>query len=201
MKNSNNNSTRKKIINATLKLFVKNGYHGTSISQISSATKLTKGAIYFHFKSKYALLKEILEEYEGNFLDKIIEEVESSEGNGLDKMKIFLKSSINFAAKNQDLIMCHTNLATELCSSNRKYEKEIKRIYEKFYKFIANLLEKGKEDGSFRKDIDANVLALNLIGANEGNLVQWSINKNKCRAEDFSRSFMKFFLKGICRYE
>lgn len=200
MNNSNNNPTRKKIINATLKLFVRNGYHGTSISQISKASRLTKGAIYFHFKSKYALLEGILDEYEGTFLDKMIEEVESSEGKAIDKMKIFLRSSINFAAGNQDLIICHTNLATELCSSSKKYEREIKRIYEKFYKFITDLLEEGKVDGSFREDINPHILAINLIGGNEGNLAQWSFNKNKFKAEEFSRSFMKFFLNGICRH-
>jgi TetR/AcrR family fatty acid metabolism transcriptional regulator len=200
MVNSNKNPTRKKIINATIKLFVKNGYHGTSISQISKTAKLTKGAIYFHFESKHVLLKEILEEYEKAFLDKIIEEVESSEGKAIDKMKIFLRSSSNFAAENQDLIICHTNLATELCSISRKYERGIKRIYEKFYKFLADLLEEGKEDGSFRENINPNILAVNILGANEGNLIQWSINKNKYKGDAFARSFMKFFLNGICKH-
>ena len=201
MRNHSTNLTRKKIIDATLKLFVKNGYHGTSISQISTATRLTKGTIYFYFKSKHSLLKGILEEYERTFLDKMIEEVGSSKGKAIDKMKTFLKFSINFAAKNQDLIICNINLATELFSSSKKYEMGVKRIYGKFYKFIADLLEEGKKDGSFREDINPKMLALNLLGANEGNLVQWSINRNiyNDKAEEFSRSYIKFFLNGICR--
>jgi AcrR family transcriptional regulator len=202
MKISNSESTRKKIINATLTLFVKKGYHGTSISNIANATKITKGAIYFHFTSKYELLKGILEEYERAFLDQMIKEVRSSEGKAIDKIKTYLRFSINFAAKNQDLVMCHANLATELCSSNKKYEKEIKKIYEKYYKFIADLLEEGKEDGSLRKDINPGILAINLIGGNEGNLVQWSFNKNNMsKPERFSRSYMKFFLNGICKHK
>lgn len=201
MKNSNSGSTRKKIINTALTLFVKKGYHGTSISNIASATKITKGAIYFHFTSKYGILKGILEEYDRTFLDSMIKEVRSSEGKAIDRIKTYLRFSINFAAKNQDLIMSHANLATELCSSNKKYEKEIKRIYEKYYKFLADLLEEGKGDGSLREDINPGMLAINLIGGNEGNLVQWSFNKNKFKAEGFSRSFMKFFLNGICKHK
>jgi AcrR family transcriptional regulator len=201
MKNSNSGSTKKKIINTALTLFVKKGYHGTSISNIASATKITKGAIYFHFTSKYGILKGILEEYDRTFLDSMIKEVRSSEGKAIDRIKTYLRFSINFAAKNQDLIISHANLATELCSSNKKYEKEIKKIYEKYYKFLADLLEEGKGDGSLREDINPGTLAINLIGGNEGNLVQWSFNKNKCKAEGFSRSFMKFFLNGICKHK
>jgi len=200
MRNSNSELTRKKIIKTALKLFVQKGYHGTPIANIAKATKLTKGAIYFHFTSKHEILKGILEEYDRTFLGSMIKEVGSSEGKAIDKIRTYLKFSINFAAKNEDLIMAHANLATELCSSNKKYEKEIKKIYEKYYKFLADLLEEGKGDGSLREDINPSILAINLIGGNEGNLVQWSFNKNKGQAKQFSRSFMKFFLNGICKH-
>jgi AcrR family transcriptional regulator len=200
MKNSNNNSTRKKIINATLKLFVKNGYHGTSISQISSATKLTKGAIYFHFRSKDMLLKTILEEYERNFLNKMIEEVRGVKGTGMEKITHFFKFATNFAAENRELCLCLAAFSPELSSGKKKYQ-DLKKYYTKYRKLLADMLKEGIEDGSLREDIDPNILALNLIGANEGNLLQWSMNRNNCNGKEFTRSFMKFFLNGICKHK
>jgi AcrR family transcriptional regulator len=163
---------------------------------------LTKGGIYFHFKNKDALLKEILEEYERTYLDKMIEVVRSTEGKAVDKLEHLLRFSLNFSAENREICLCLTSLATELCSSKKKYENEIKKIYEKYRKFLVNLFEEGREDGSFREDIIPDVLSLNFIGANEGNLFQWNMNRGDNPgnfSKEFSRSYMKFLLNGICK--
>jgi AcrR family transcriptional regulator len=193
------NQTYQKIIKSALKLFVKNGYHGTSISDISKAAKLTKGAIYFHFENKNALVKKILEMNDTNYLSKMIEEATSTKGKAIDKMKALLRFCLNFGVKNRELGLCLTSLSTELCCSRKKYEKDIKKVYKKFHIFLWNLLEEGKKDGSFRKDIDPDILALNLMGAMDGTLLQWNMNRNEVNGEEFSRSFMKFFLNGICK--
>ena len=198
MKRSVSQETAKRILNATLKLFVKKGFHGTTISDISNATKFTEGGIYFHFENKYDFLKKILEEYEKNYLDKMIEEVEAQRGKAVDKMAYFLRLTQNFASKNRELCLCLPNLATELCSINKRYERDIKRIYDKHVKFFINLIEEGKKDGSFR-DVNSRIVALHLIGSNEGNLLMWNMYRKEIDSEDFSKSYMRFFLNGICK--
>ena len=199
MRSFQTEKTRKRIIRAALRLFVRKGYHGTSISDISKSAKLTKGAIYFHFKNKDALLKKILEEYEENFLKKVFEEVGSVEGSGIDKFHHYLRFASNFAAQNREICLCLTSLSTELCGTPNKYEKWVKGIFRQYYEFMTQILEEGKKDGSFREDISPGVLAWNLIGTNEGNLLQWNMNRNEIDNRDFSRSLIKFFLTGICK--
>ncbi len=198
MKKPPQETTSQKILNMALKLFVKKGYHGTSISDISKATKLTKGAIYFHFKNKDALLKSVLQEFERMYLNKMIEEVESQEGRAIDKMRHLLRFSLNFVPNNEDLCISLLNLSTELCSSHKKYEVHVKHIYNKYIGFLTNLLEIGQQDGSFRKDFNPRILALHLIGANDGNLLQWTMNKNGFDTRQFSKSYIKFYLNAIC---
>jgi AcrR family transcriptional regulator len=199
MKNSTSEKTRRKIVNATLRLFVKRGYHGTSISDICRQAKLTKGAIYFHFKNKNTLLKRILEEYDEMFLQRVIKEVERVNGRGIDKCHHFVRFSSNLVAKHRDMCLCLTTLATELCGSTSKEEERwIKEIFKKYYKFVAELLEEGKKDGSLREDINPSILAINLVGATEGNLIQWNVNRKGIDNKIFARSFQKFFLSGIC---
>ncbi len=60
--------TRKEqLLHAASELFVVRGYQGTSTHEIARAAGLTKGALYFHFKSKedilLALIKRINESY------------------------------------------------------------------------------------------------------------------------------------------
>lgn len=52
--------SKRKIINASLKLFAVNGYHSTSIRQIAEAANISNGLLYNYFDGKEALLHEIL---------------------------------------------------------------------------------------------------------------------------------------------
>ena len=46
------------ILETVSPIFNKNGYSGTSMSDLTKATKLTKGALYGNFKTKEALALE-----------------------------------------------------------------------------------------------------------------------------------------------
>jgi AcrR family transcriptional regulator len=50
-------TTRKKILDAARKLFVKNGFAGTSISDIAGLAKINQSLIYHHFRDKQELWK------------------------------------------------------------------------------------------------------------------------------------------------
>ena len=60
--------TRTRILASALALFVKKGYEKTTFNDIAARLKMTKGAVYWHFESKEALLialvDEMLEKFE-----------------------------------------------------------------------------------------------------------------------------------------
>ncbi|MBQ2631078.1 MAG: TetR family transcriptional regulator [Kiritimatiellae bacterium] len=53
--------TRTRILASALSLFVKKGYEHTTFTDIAARLKLTKGAVYWHFASKEALLVELVD--------------------------------------------------------------------------------------------------------------------------------------------
>lgn len=60
--------TRARILASALSLFVKKGYEHTTFTDIAARLKMTKGAVYWHFETKEALLvalvKEMLEKFQ-----------------------------------------------------------------------------------------------------------------------------------------
>ncbi len=85
--------TREYIIDEAYKLFLKHSYEAVSISDISKAIGLTKGALYHHFVNKADLFKAVVNKY----MDFItpIEEVEM----------ITLKEYLEFCLKEIDKII------------------------------------------------------------------------------------------------
>ena len=54
--------TRARILASALSLFVKKGYERTTFTDIAARLKMTKGAVYWHFETKEALLVELVKE-------------------------------------------------------------------------------------------------------------------------------------------
>ena len=54
--------TRTRILASALSLFAKNGYGHTTFTDIAARLKMTKGAVYWHFESKEALLIALVDE-------------------------------------------------------------------------------------------------------------------------------------------
>ncbi len=54
---------KKKIMQAATVLFAQHGYDGTSISDIMANANVTKSLLYYNFKNKEFLYKEIIENY------------------------------------------------------------------------------------------------------------------------------------------
>ncbi len=55
--------TRSQILDVAYKLFMQNGYAGTSMRQIANACELTVGGIYGHFSSKEDIWVEVFEKF------------------------------------------------------------------------------------------------------------------------------------------
>ncbi|NMO94129.1 helix-turn-helix transcriptional regulator [Actinomycetospora sp. TBRC 11914] len=60
--------TRRRLLLAAARLFGEDGYHGASVADILAAAGLTKGALYFHFRSKYALAEALVTEVQRSWL-------------------------------------------------------------------------------------------------------------------------------------
>jgi AcrR family transcriptional regulator len=54
--------TRRRILAAALRLFSREGFHGTSVRALARAVDLTEAAIYYHFPSKRAIVRALYEE-------------------------------------------------------------------------------------------------------------------------------------------
>ncbi len=65
--------TRARILASALALFAKKGYDRTTFNDIAARLKLTKGAVYWHFESKHALMVALIDEMLAKFKRQIME--------------------------------------------------------------------------------------------------------------------------------
>jgi AcrR family transcriptional regulator len=190
-----------RLLNQAIKLFLKRGYHGTSIEDITWAAGLTKGAFYCHFKSKEDILKRIVEEFERRFLDETIEAVNKVRGGFLDKFEKYIRHNAAFAYYNRELCVSFTTLAAELVGDRTIIEREIRRIYKRYQKFLSKLIVMGKKEGFFRRDLDTHLASLVIISFHDGTLLQWSMNRKNIDGKSFLNTFRRIMLNGVVPFQ
>lgn len=54
---------KEEMLNAAVQLFQSNGFHSTSVEDITSACGISKGGFYKHFDSKESMILELLQRY------------------------------------------------------------------------------------------------------------------------------------------
>lgn len=64
-------TTKENILRECFKLFLAQGYDGTSIPDIERATKITRGAIFHHFTNKEDILKQSADYFILSFLEEV----------------------------------------------------------------------------------------------------------------------------------
>ncbi|MEG0861465.1 MAG: TetR/AcrR family transcriptional regulator [Pseudomonas sp.] len=64
-------STSEKIAESSLRLFYRQGYHGTGVEQLSQEAGVTKKTLYRHFPSKELLIEAALERRDLDFMTRL----------------------------------------------------------------------------------------------------------------------------------
>ncbi len=188
--------TEGRIIRAALELFVRKGYHSTTVEEIMREIKLTKGAFYFHFKSKGDLLIRIIKEFKSRYVDELIRAGNEFEGNALDKFHRTITFSQRFAADNVNLCVFIAYLSTEL-KADVDFGPVLSGIYAEFQKYISQLIKQGILQGIFNKELDPDLAALVFLAIHDGSLHQWMMNRTYIDTRRYLSTYRKMVFSGL----
>jgi AcrR family transcriptional regulator len=190
--------TEQRIIQAAVQIFVRKGYHGTSVGEITRKIGLTKGALYSHFSGKGELLLRIIDEYKSRFIGGMAQALVECSGDALDRIHRIFSFNSRFALENQDLCVFLTFLTTEL-NADVDFEPALKSVYIEYRKIIGAVIRLGIRQGIFKKDLDPETAALTFIALHDGALHQWVLNRNHLDGELYVRTYREVFLHGLVK--
>jgi TetR/AcrR family transcriptional regulator, transcriptional repressor for nem operon len=137
-------ATRRQILRAACRQFARRPYHDVGLDDILLAAELTKGAMYFHFKSKHALAVAIIEK---QITDGGVA-VQELLTRGLSGLETLIDFSYLIAIKDitTDQVRAGLNLLGSVGLTDGLQEKSLDR----WAKGLAAVIEQAIEEG----DID-----------------------------------------------
>ncbi|WP_295811197.1 TetR/AcrR family transcriptional regulator [uncultured Nitratireductor sp.] len=86
--------TRQNILTAAERVFLKNGFLGTSMDQVAETAGMSKQTVYAHFKSKEALFREVVISMTGTAAHALHEDTEAAP-DGRPVEDVLMEAAIN----------------------------------------------------------------------------------------------------------
>ena len=194
------NDTKEYIIDKAYTLFLSHSYEAVTISDISKAVGLTKGALYHHFINKEEVFKAVIDKY------LIIDLMDNSVK--YDSLLQFIEASIetsrqilfNTIGSNPNFIP--TNYLSLLIDALRHYpdfKLNKEGVFIAQIEKIKTVLYDAVEKHEIRNDLDIDTTAINYFSINLGLAANLFTNKSPSLAIDILKRQLYEFYK-ILKY-
>jgi AcrR family transcriptional regulator len=189
--------SREEILKAATRLFGRRGYFGTTVDDITRASGISRGALYWHFQSKLDVLGAVVECLKKDYLDRLIGEINAAGPSPLDQLWQMFRFNARFVVENVDLVHCLRTLSLELSPSEGEQVKAFFGVLDQQRHFITRIVKGAQKAGEIRKDIGPDLLAAIILAIHDGILLQWTVFGKILDGPELSRAFRQVTLAGM----
>ena len=163
----NSERTRERLLQAASREIYRSGFQSASLDTILAIAGVTKGALYYHFKSKEELGYTVVEEVIApNVRGKWVRPLQS----GKDPIDALIGAVQRIPVRPVDVRGgCQlNNLAQEMSPLDAGFRKRLAIIFDAWREAVASVLREGQTHGSVRRDVEPAEAAGLLIAMVEG---------------------------------
>lgn len=164
---------RERILKAAVKVFARNGFHATRVSEVAKAAGVADGTIYLYFESKEELLVRLFEDRVEKLLGFMREEL-PKESDAPAKLRAVIQMQLGLIAGERDLAEVITVIFRQ---STRLMKEFATPHFGAYIESIATIVAEGQAAGLFRKDVSSHVAARAIFGALDGITLTWALGR------------------------
>lgn len=186
-----------RLLDSALHLFVSKGYRSTNLEQIAGAAKLSKGAVFFYFGSKEAVLLELLKRVEAIVVDEALETAAKAGPRASDRIVAFLHHQAKLGVTHRDEVLLLILMSLEFGGHEGAVSREIRRIYRRLYAFVEKIIRKGRASGELRRDLDPRELASIIMANHDGTFLEWYRRSGSLKGTALVRALREVVLSGV----
>lgn len=162
--------TKQYILEKVSPIFNKNGYSGTSLSDITKATGLTKGAIYGNFTNKEELALEAFN-YNIRFVIFKIRDIIVTIDSPVSQLFALTNFYRTYYLQDTNIGGCPIlNVGIDANHTNPKLFKQVKNVMVKLKDSVSKIIEEGKQKGEIKKSIDSEIYGGRIFSLIEGSI-------------------------------
>jgi AcrR family transcriptional regulator len=186
-------SRRDELLQLAATMFAERGLKATTVRDIADSAGILSGSLYHHFKSKEQMVEEVLKDFLG-WLFARYQEILDRETTPLGQLTGLFMASFEAIEHRHAQVVIYQDEAKRLSSIPQfGFVDERNREQRKMW---VDILQQGIADGSFRQDIDVD-LVYRFIRDTTWVSVRWYQPGGPLSAEEVGRQYLAIVLGGI----
>lgn len=165
---------KNQILDAAMNIFAKMGFHKARMDDVAQESGLSKGALYWYFKSKDAIIAAILERLFNMALKDLKRLEQASEGSVREGLMAYSQQLLGYMERMRPLLPMMYEFYALL--GRQKFVQEFGKVYYREYiAIMAKVIQHGVERGEF-KAVDPVEVAATFVALFEGLTLIWAVD-------------------------
>ena len=187
---------RNQIIESAIKVFAREGFANTRMEDVAAESGLSKGLLYWYFKSKEDIIiaiADLLFSAEFRKMQNLSIEGQTSRDCLENFLDIFIEDLRNILKLTPVIYEFYA-----LAFRNSTVRHVMHEYYQRFIMIMEPIIQQGMESGEFRSG-DARQVTITIGAAFEGTLLLWSYAPDMIQPEEQLRSGLDILIRGLER--
>ena len=185
-------ANREAVLHAAAQLFLELGYHRTTLNEVARRLNITKPSLYTYFRGKDEILHECYRMGQAQ-MDEAILAIEASDGDGLDKLKRFIRAYARVMMVDFGACLVRLDIGELAPPARREALEGLRRCDGALRRYIAQ----GIGDGSI-VECDPKMAAFAIAGSLNG-IGHWFRRDGPSSADEVTETFVERLTAGLAR--
>ena len=185
---------KEQIMSAALSVVVAKGYDQSRMDDIVEKSQLSKGAIYWYYKSKEEVYLSLVDYWFLQYSSGVVDTLQQQE-SASDQLKALFDFFIGQFDKNPTTFKLLVEF-WRLAGLNPNFNTKLQQIYSDFLEYIIEIIKVGVANGEF-KNVEPRITALSILINIEG--INWFtlFDKSGVEAHEYIDTISNFILNGL----
>lgn len=164
---------QKEIIDVSLHLIAESGIQGLTIKNLAKKIGFSESAIYRHYENKIQILVAILNYFKEN-TERLFTAELHAEGEALAKINHIFQNQFKIFSNSPSLVA--VIFSEELFRNEAILVEKVSEIMNNNFNTLTSIIKAGQEKNELRTDVEAEHLAVVVMGALRLFVKQWQMS-------------------------
>lgn len=161
-------SRRERILDAAFHAFSMRGYRETAVDDIAGAAETSKGGVYFHFPTKEAIFRELMQTTADKLVAKV-ERVVARETEPVARAEAALQTVLETFAGHRTMARL---LFLDTIGAGRVFQQQTNALHDRFTRLIQGYLDEAVAAGTI-PPLDTRITSIAWFGALNELVARW----------------------------
>ena len=181
------------IIDAAVRVFARNGYYNSRVSDIAREAGIASGTIYLYFKTKDEILVTLFREKMAEWVARVRADI-SAEADAVAKIRRLVRLHFGVLEDNPELAEV---VQVELRQGPKFFRGASAHEVSAYFDLIGSVLHEGVATGQVRGDVPVKLATKMLFGAMDQLATSWVLGKRTYRLVEAADEVATIFLRGV----